>query len=311
MIKGIDIGYTYTKDETKNRFKTAFTMDDSIVSGAIRLRVNNETYYVGDGKGTVELDKAETDINRICLLADLALCNANDFYIVSGLPVGQFKQQEDKLKNFILKQSKSYISINDQPIRQITINDVKIFPQGVGALYSQDIKGNVLIVDIGGRTIDVALIEMQYGKPKLQKNNTWFHGMLVLYSKIVDAVNRKFETTLEPRYAEDILTKGLEIYSQKQNLDFLKPIIQDHFEEIFTELRLNYPTKTTPIYLCGGGAQLLFGAFQKRFPDVSIFKEGQFANAIGFYEIGKHHFDKYDNKPENRRSTVWQIPQNI
>lgn len=53
MVKGIDIGYTYTKDETKNRFKTAFTTDDYIVSRAIKLRVNNEIYYVGDGKGTV------------------------------------------------------------------------------------------------------------------------------------------------------------------------------------------------------------------------------------------------------------------
>lgn len=50
MIKAIDIGYTFTKDENKNMFKSAFTTD-----------------------------KCETKINRLCLLADLALSPDNEF----------------------------------------------------------------------------------------------------------------------------------------------------------------------------------------------------------------------------------------
>lgn len=305
MIKGIDVGYTYTKDESKNIFKSAFTKDENVVGNSIKLNYNDEVFYVGDGNTTIDLDKAENEINKICILASLGLSNSDEYFIVSGLPISQYKLQKEKLKNFILKLDRSHICVNDIFDRIIRIRDVMIFPQGAAALYSQSIAGDALIVDIGGRTIDVALVEMQNGSPKLQQNDTWYNGMLVLYSEIINVVNRKFELTLDPRYAEKILSQGLEIYGVKQNIDFLQPVLQRHFDTMFKQIMLNYPHKTTPIYLCGGGSKLLYNAFKNRFPNVSIFNDYQFSNAIGYYNIGKKAFSKYE-----RSVSVWQASKN-
>jgi len=308
MIKAIDIGYTFTKDESRNIFKSAFTTTDCVITGAHQLRVDNKIYYVGIGEETIELDKCETEINRLCLLADLALSKDDEFFIVTGLPINQYKQQSGKLKNFVLSQNNKVISINNQPEKTIKINDVIVYPQGVGALYSQNINENVVIVDIGGRTIDVALIERINNKFQLQNSSTWYEGMLVLYSKIIEIINKRFELTLEPRYSEDILLNGLKIYGQPQDINFTIPIIQEHFDKIFKELMLNYPVKTTTIYLCGGGAHILYNAFKKRFPNVQLMKEGQFANVMGFYQIAQKEFRTKDTI--RRNISTWQIPKN-
>lgn len=311
MIKGIDIGYTYTKDESRNMFKTAYTQTKQIVTNMSKITCNEGVFWVGDGMGTVELDKSQTLLNKLCLLRSLAESQDNEFYIVTGLPISQYFAQKDKLKKFLMQNNKCDIILNDTIEKTIKINDMLIYPQGAGALFSENIKSDVLIVDIGGRTIDIALMEMQGNKHKLQANNTWFQGMLVLYSKIIDEVNKKFDLTLESRYAENILTKGLFIHGKKQDISFLQEVLQEHFEEIFQELRLRYPTKTTPIYLCGGGGHLLYNAFKRRFPDVCMFKAGQFANALGFYNVGVNAFGRFDNKNINRSDLLWQIPNTL
>lgn len=71
---------------------------------------------------------------------------------------------------------------------------------------------NALIFDIGGRTVDIALIEMINDKPTLIKSDTWYKGMLILYSIIIESINKKFLLTLEARYAEQILFNGLYLY---------------------------------------------------------------------------------------------------
>lgn len=115
---------------------------------------------------------------------------------------------------------------------------------------------NALIFDIGGRTVDIALIEMINNKPTLIKSDTWYKGMLVLYSTIIESINKKFQLTLETRYAEQILLNGLYLYGQKQDISFLQPIIQEYLDDIFTQIKLNYPYAITPTFLTGGGASL-------------------------------------------------------
>lgn len=308
MVKGIDIGYTYTKDENKNIFRSAYTMDEQFLGSPIKLELDNEIYYIGIGKGTVELNKCSSKVNQLCLLADLAMSPDSEFFIVSGLPISQYKRQEVELKNFILNQNGIRVRLNDTTEKIILIKDVKIFPQGLGALYTKQIKESMIIVDIGGRTVDVAFVDIVDGRPAIRKSNTWFLGMLQLYTKIIDSVNNKFELELEPQEAQKIIQNGLKIYGKDQDVRFLIPILRNHFEEIFYNLRLNYPVETTSIYLCGGGSKLLFDSFKNRFPNVELCEDEQFANAKGFYTVGLNAFGKYvNNKNLNERKTmVWQ-----
>lgn len=301
MIKGLDVGYSYTKDNEKRIFKSAMSQMDKAVSGAIKITIDGNTYFVGTGRGTVDIDKADSELTKVCLLANLALTPASDFYIVTGLPIAQYREQKDKLKHALLKYRRSTVIINGVQ-KDIVINDVTVFPQSAGALYSQDILDDALIVDIGGRTVDVALLEVENGKLSLQKCDTWYKGMLTLYGSVVDEVNRRYGLTLEPHRAEKILTKGLSVLGKPQDLDFLRPLISEHLDPMIDEISLNYPAFTTHMYLCGGGAALMSGIFKKHFPNLEVMADCQFANAIGFYKIGQQLYGKY----EKERAMAWQ-----
>lgn len=234
MIKGLDNGYLYTKDNELNIFPSAFSTEDKVVSNAIPIIIDNKQYYTGIGKSTVELDKTNLEITKVCTLTNLAMSNDKEFYLVVGLPVGQYKEQKDKFKETILSYNHCLVEYQNR-VKQFLINDVLVFPQGVASLYSiNSLSNNALIFDIGGRTVDIALIEMINNKPTLIKSDTWYKGMLVLYSTIIESINKKFQLTLEARYAEQILFNGLYLYGQKQDISFLQPIIQEYLDEIFT-----------------------------------------------------------------------------
>ena len=98
MIKGLDNGYVYTKDNEKNIFPSAFSTEDKVVSNAIPITIDNKQYYTGIGKSTVELDKTNLEITKVCTLTNLAMSNDKEFYLVVGLPVGQYKEQKINLK---------------------------------------------------------------------------------------------------------------------------------------------------------------------------------------------------------------------
>lgn len=162
MIKGLDNGYMYTKDK--------------VVSGAIPIIIDGKQYYTGIGKTTVEIDKINSDINKVCTLTNLAMSNINsntkEIYLVVGLPISQYKTQKDKFKETILNYNHWIVEYQNRVIH-FNINDVMVFPQGVTSLHTIDnLSSNELILDIGGRTFDISLIEMIDNKPTLIKSDT-------------------------------------------------------------------------------------------------------------------------------------------
>ena len=169
----------------------------------------------------------------------------------------------------------------------ITITNLMVYAQGAGALYAQDINSSAIIIDIGSRTIDIALFAVENGKRSLKKSNTIYCGMLGLNSSVVAAVNAKFDLGLTLDYAEDIFYNGLTVDGVAQNIDFLQPILSDYLNDLFTELILNYPVRTTPIYLCGGGAFVLGGIFKNKYRHATILPNAQFSNAVGFGKVGE------------------------
>jgi plasmid segregation protein ParM len=293
MIKGLDNGYSFTKDNEKRIIKSAISYTDKMVTGSKHITIDGKDYYVGVGQMTSDIDKTDADINKACTLMNLVISGDTDYYLVVGLPIGQFKAQNERFRNTVMSYNNCKIEYQGNE-RKIRIHDVTVFPQGAASLYAiRSSKGDKIIIDVGGLTIDVALIQMNYGNPHIEKSDTWYKGMRTLFSNIIEQVNLKYGLRLETKEAERILLNGLRIHGIEQNLDFLQPTLQDYLEPIVDELKLNYPCETTPIYLCGGGANLLYGAFKKRFYEVIMVDDSQFSNAIGYYNVGLTKYEKY------------------
>ena len=293
MIIGVDAGYYATKTSEGIIFLSRISTQESILNEGNIVMIENKNYTVGEGEMTVELNKINEEITKVCILYALAKSsNETDFDVVTGLPVGLYLKQKDELKKMLLSNRLNTIEINKRR-RPIIINNIEIFPQGAGALYSSGIDGDVILVDIGGRTVDICCFETTSNKRKLTKYSTILEGTLGLYSKVINIINSKYETNLRIEDGEKILKYGLEIYGQKQDLSFLRNIIEEHVEKILKELILNYPIKTTKVVLSGGGAYLLKNFIEKKIPNISVLPNAQFANAIGFKKVGESIWQRY------------------
>lgn len=289
MIKGLDNGYLYTKDNERRIFKSAFAKVDSTMAD---ISIDGIDYSVGSGSMSVEVDKTDQEINKVCTLYNLALTGPGEYFLVAGLPIGQYKIQKDKFYKMVMGYNDCSVVYKDSEYR-FKINDVFVFPQGAAALMSvSQMNGDYIVFDIGGLTIDIAWVEMNNGMPSMQKYDTWYKGVQKLYSDIIHLVNNKFNMTLEPRYAEKILVNGLTIDGERQDMSFIQPVVNRYLEPILTEFLLNYPSRSTQILLCGGGANVFYQAFKSKFKSVILLPDSQFANAIGYYKIGCKKFER-------------------
>ena len=285
MIKGLDNGYSHTKDNTGTIFRSAYTKE--AVSIGKKLVIDGVTYQVGSGAMTAEVDKTNSEINKVCTIYNLVLTGAQDVILSVGLPVAQYTEQKKRLRDAILGYNECTVYYDNKRV-PIKINDVMVSPQGIAALYSTrtEFSGECIVIDIGGLTIDNSLIEFTQSGSKILVHDTWYNGMRTLYSDIIATVNNQFNLRLENIYAETIIKQGyLKVKGIAYKLDFLKTILQNYIDQLYSEITLKYHTETTPIYLVGGGAQLLKDPFTRRFGDVTMIGNPQFANAIGYHNI--------------------------
>lgn len=297
MVKGLDVGYSFTKDNEKNRFKSAYSHSEKTLSNVDHIIIDSKDYYVGAGQMTSEVDKTDDEMNKVCTLLNLVKSLDNEFYLVLGLPISQHKTQKDKLINSVMDYNNCNI-VYDGYERKIKIKDVSVFPQGAAPIYTLDeMNGSFIFIDPGGFTWNIVLVEVVNGTPHIEKYDTLFKGMRTLYASVIDTINIRYNLKLDPRDAEKILLKNeLKVRGKEEDLSFLKPVLLDYLEPITDEIRLNYPCDTTPIYLHGGGIYIVGNALKKRFYDVTTMEDSQYANAIGLYNLGCIIYDKYINR---------------
>lgn len=295
MIMGYDDGNGFAKTSTGFIIPSKFTKYDTSFTGKnlTRITLDGITYTIGDGVYDTNQHKFRDTERRALMLACLALSSKqNNFQIVAGLPINQYKQYKDEYRDILLANRINNITINNVK-RTIIVDDVIVTAQCLGVYnslstqYKQDFATMpIIIVDIGTGTTDISCIELQNGKREITKYNTIWEGTLKLYNDIIHQINLTYELDLRVENALDILRQGLYVYGKKVPLTFLKDIILMHFNEIIKELELNYPLKTGYILLSGGGAYLYNGLFKNKYANTVIVPQSQLANAIGFKEEG-------------------------
>lgn len=303
-IKGIDNGYSYTKVVGNNErliFKSAYSTSDKVVSGTSHLSIDNKDYYVGVGKMIFDPDKTNHEINMVTTLYSLAQSGNDEYFLVVGLPIGQYSRQKESLKESILNYNKRKVYYKDNPLN-FKINDVTVYLQGAAPLYTLNrTNGEYIILDIGGYTIDIALINMMYGKPTILKHSTSFTGITTLYNKIAEIINNKYGLTLLSSDVEKILVNGLKIDGKEIDLTFLTELYNSYLDELLVDFNRDYNAHTTDIYLCGGDARLFYPMLKNEYPHILLIPDYQFANANGYYAIGIQKYYKYITNSIGRR----------
>ncbi|EGT4047034.1 ParM/StbA family protein [Clostridioides difficile] len=297
---GIDIGNYAVKTSTDDIFESKVTEVKNFGSDSDSIKIGNKTYYLGEGDEEINIVKYEKE-NFLPLLLG-AICRNTDDEIVDlglGLPVKQFAGLR---KNLIEKlQGKEYhvefTRGNETTKRDITIRSIQTFPEGVtGYLYyAKDIVGqiagrDVVLVDIGGKTTDIALVQGNKATDPYSVNV----GTINIY----DAIKKSLEmderflgkVEIKREKIQDYIDKGFYLNGEKQDIKKNIDASVGLFKQIYNELKLNYPISTSAVVVMGGGAKLLGEAFKKNIPGIIVMSDVDkhvFANAKGYKKMMK------------------------
>ena len=289
-ILGVDVGNATTVTNTGVIIDSKTSKIKPITS-CNKLEMDNEVVYVGEGEYDTTYRKLEKDTYLQLLYTAIALSTKSrtvSNQIVLGLPLSQYNEDREALIQKVLSNNDKWININDTE-RHIIIDDVEVFPEGV---FTVDDKYQGIVIDIGGRTTDCALIEVVRGKKKILDPISIPTGTINLYDKFIDSLNIELGLDLKLRDAERILESGLMLEGHKVNIDFAKRFIEEYSENLYRQLQLKYSLKTNIVTLTGGGADLVYNHLESKLGQGLIKQRDSIkANAKNFYELGVSIFE--------------------
>ena len=209
--------------------------------------------------------------------------------LVLGTPAGQYNDNKDSLKKFILENNFRKITLGlgkDSITRNILIDDVIIRPEsyGVKAIgVMKQCQANVksLVIDIGGGTTDIAEFDEQ---GKFIDGQSIEIGLLDLYRNTRKVLNSKFNAKVSLEEARKYFDGELELVSGDN--EYKKVLLLDNTKLILNELRGLYPNiSQLNLVLVGGGAKKCYSLFSKLYPQTIVVTDIT-ANSRGFYNIG-------------------------
>lgn len=289
---GVDYGNCNLKTSEGIIFPSKVKVSENLFNADCEVIFEGKKYIVGEGEYDTTLDKTEKENFLPVVCAALGLSTReNIIKVVLGLPINQFKSKKEQLletisNNKVLK----FILNGDQ--REIIIEEATVYPEGIATYYSlgsllrQDLKDKeIIILDIGGRTTDIALLKS--GKRAISKSTSLNVGMINIYSDLVNEINEKFTLGVTIEDAEGIIKKGLEVDGEKIDTSFMKDIIKNNIDKVFKELNINYPVRTSPILVTGGGGEAFFKSIKKRYPTAILVEDYMFSNAKGLKKVGE------------------------
>ena len=289
MIIGVDLGNYGVKTSERISFLSKISDMESFTEENKTIYEGKEL-YIGEGEFSTDWNKSMKENILPLLFTALARSSKeNIFQVVLGLPIQQYKQNKDKLKDLIERNRGKTLQIEDK-IRDIIISDVEVAPEGASAYYNLPIEKRklidskpLIIVDIGGRTTDVCLFQDK----KIKGFKTIPVGMLNIYADVVDEVNSLYTQNFKLEEGENILKEGLFLDGEHKDISFIKSILQRHFNSIYKELQLNFELSKGYVLLTGGGSLILRRAFQNRLKNLILSEEPIFDNVMGFKKVGE------------------------
>jgi len=284
---------------------------------------DDREYFVGrlaekESESTTRIFEKERFNNiyaKILLNTAIQLVSESDIVtLATGLPLDYYQSQAKDFRNSILgiqpvTQWKSGPLAGKE--KRINVENAFVFPQGASAVFSalinhegkyvyprlMNAESLIALIDIGFRTTDYVVVEIQENGsfvPVSRYSGTVDQGVNKLHMSIQQAFKAKVGgSDLPGKFIKQILKNG-SITHKGQEIDFTE-VIQTSKETIVSSIadRLNAAWSDDSdffngIFLAGGGGSLFESNMQQQFENrLTLINDSQFANAIGYYRLGK------------------------
>ena len=285
-IIGVDHGYGNMK--TANHiFKTGIlAYDTEPLFTADMLVYEGKYYLIGEGHKEFISEKIkDEDYYLLTLVAiakelkDAGLTEAK-VVIAAGLPLTWTSGQKKAFAEYLGKNKEVSFTYKKTDYH-ITVEDVRIYPQGYAAIaeVASAMKGVNVIADIGNGTMNV--LYMVNGRPQSGRMYTEKFGTYQCTLAIREIFMQKTNRELNDAIIDEVLCTGTAEIGPA-DLKIIRTAATEYVNDIFRRLREHgYDEGTMKLYITGGGGCLV-KHFRKCNPDRVIFVDDICAAAKGY-----------------------------
>lgn len=230
------------------------------------LEYGGKFYVCGTGRQLIQRGKMETDHYYLLTLAAIAkeiqyrgekpVCSVT---IAAGLPLAGFGREKKSFREYLLRPRQLVCFRYEGTAYQVTIQDVKLFPQGYSAIaiHPETIRGepSVLLMDIGGWTVD--LMRLDNGIPNASTCRSLELGMIRCMDEIREQVRRETGLSVTEVQIERVLEgqscsmeESVRSMIQKQGRIYTEHLLSAAMES-------GFDLKAIPVVMVGGGAAVV------------------------------------------------------
>lgn len=269
---GLDFGNSHTKfskGPVKICFESGYAMYSSTTGDADEMEYDGRFYLFGK-RAQVEYDKCSSERMMLCTLRclaeylDTAGADPAQVQFVSlgvDIPINLFGTQREAYTRYYAGKLRT-VKFRGKEWK-IQFEQVKAFPQGVVAWmansdqYSQ--YETVVVLDIGGRTVDVAVIakDQNTGKPRFLKRFSLQNGILNLVSDIDKELQVRGIQLNELQIESLIGGSSLAHRRLHQVQEIVSNYRNEYVDAIVNSMYENGVDADLPFILVGGGASLV------------------------------------------------------
>ncbi|MEG0908787.1 MAG: ParM/StbA family protein [Bacilli bacterium] len=215
-----------------------------------------------------------------------------------GLPLDIYRNKVERMdfaNNF--RNHGEPIVVDD---KSFTINKVLVCPEGIAATTQHKLRRYTLVVDIGGRNVNVAIVD-KYGRPIISTIITLDEGMHDCLREMsnnmrVELVNEKHLSS--DAFLDIVLNGG----GKKIINEFMNKYFKKYIKELFDKLDLikEFDRATMDILFVGGSSDYLRDIIDAHVEQLNaqiedkadhyihmISEEGKWDNVTGYFELLK------------------------
>lgn len=311
--------YGYHKSRAVEGLQQILSVGDKT---GVAYETEGKQFTVANGQALIRtldtrvLDYPTSDLNRILVnhaLADCKLAGA-PLYLVTGLPVDQYYSGREPNKDLIGKKITSLA----KPVKRIgngaglaTIAKQGVVSEAIAAFYDALINHDgsfdseiealisrrpVAVVDLGGKTLDIAVVVENVGGVYGERSGTENLGVLGLITKVGATLKAEFKLNNDPpaSYVEEAFrTKKYDLFGETRDVS---NIIEQACKDYLAGVRNFFLTKVgdgsdlgAVLFVGGGTALLRLALGDEAFSSVYkgkrlVADEPEYANARGMWK---------------------------
>ena len=328
-ILAIDIGYGYTKGQTKRAQMITpslvgpaetirFESDVIAANGrGISVEVDGRVYFVGEQAELQSASASQTlDVTRTgsaeqkalfyAAASELVKTTTDAVAVVTGLPVSDYdSRNKTALKNMLT--GAHTITRRGKRTRRFEVTNVYIVPQAIGSLFALVLDkrgkltdgdlagGRVGIVDIGTLTTNFVLADrLRYVEHGSDSVTT---GMSEALQKVAKDLKREhgLDWGLQlGKVDQAVRGRSVEVYGDRVNIAALvDPHLEALADTIVSKSRSLWGAGVDlkAVVLTGGGSLELSSYVRKAYPHArTVGGDPQFANVTGYLRAGLRKF---------------------